>query len=124
MRFDDSGTWIDAGLDLEKTVTGLTNGQPYAFAVRAVNAAGTGLASTVTASPATMPGAQQHLSAVAGYAQVTLTWDAPSSDGGSAILRYEYAVDDSGTWIDAGLDLEKTVTGLTNGQRYTFAVRA
>ena len=121
---DDSGTWIDAGLDLEETVTGLTNGQPYAFAVRAVNAAGTGLAAAVTASPVTTPGAPQHLSAVAGYAQVTLTWDAPSSDGGSAILRYEVAVDDSGTWIDAGLDLEETVLGLTNGQRYTFAVRA
>ena len=121
---DDSGTWIDAGLDLEETVTGLTNGQPYAFAVRAVNAAGTGPAATVTASPVTTPGAPQHLSGVAGYEQVTLTWDAPSSDGGSAILRYEYAVDDSGTWIDAGLDLEETVLGLTNGQRYTFAVRA
>ena len=121
---DDSGTWIDAGLDLEETVTGLTNGQRYAFAVRAMNAAGTGLASAVTASPVTTPGAPQHLSAVPGYAQVTLTWDAPTSDGGSAILRYEYAVDDSGTWIDAGLDLEETVLGLTNGQRYTFAVRA
>ena len=80
--------------------------------------------SEVTASPVTTPGAPQHLSAVPGYEQVTLTWDAPSSDGGSAILRYEVAVDDSGTWIDAGLDLEETVTGLTNGQRYTFAVRA
>ena len=56
--------------------------------------------------------------------QVTLSWDAPSSDGGSAIVRYEVAIDDSGTWIDAGLDLEETVTGLTNGQRYTVAVRA
>ena len=121
---DDSGTWIDAGLDLEETVLGLTNGQRYTFAVRAVNAAGAGPAATVTASPFTMPGAPQHLSAVSGYEQVTLTWDAPTSDGGSAILRYEYAVDDSGTWIDAGLDLEETVLGLTNGQRYTFAVRA
>ena len=121
---DDSGTWIDAGLDLEETVTGLTNGQRYTFAVRAVNAAGAGPAATVTASPVTTPGAPQHLSAVAGYEQVTLSWDAPSSDGGSAILRYEVAVDDSGTWIDAGLDLEETVLGLTNGQRYTFAVRA
>ena len=117
---DDSGTWIDAGLDLEETVTGLTNGQRYTFAVRARHRPGGGGDS----SPATTPGAPQHLSAVPGYAQVTLTWDAPTSDGGSAILRYEVAVDDSGTWIDAGLDLEETVTGLTNGQRYTFAVRA
>ena len=49
---------------------------------------------------------------------MTLRWAAPASDGGSPILRYEYAVDDSGTWIDAGGDLEETVPGLTNGQSY------
>ena len=53
-----------------------------------------------------------------------MTWDAPSSDGGAAITRYEYAIDASGTWIDAGLDLQETVPDLTNGQPYTFAVRA
>ena len=121
---DDSGTWIDAGGDLEETVPGLTNGQSYAVAVRAVNAAGAGPATTVTASPVTTPGAPQRLRSEPGDAQVTLTWDAPTSDGGSPILRYEYAVDDSGTWIDAGGDLEETVPGLTNGQSYAVAVRA
>ena len=78
----------------------------------------------------TTPGVPQNLSGVPGDGQVTLTWDAPSSDGGSAITRYEYEVDDSGTWLDADLDLEQTVTleetvtGLTNGQEYAFAVRA
>ena len=110
---DDSGTWIDAGGDLEETVRDLTNGQSYTVAVRAVNAAGAGPATEVTASPVTTPGAQ-----------VTLRWDAPTSDGGSAILRYEYAIDDSGTWIDAGGDLEETVRDLTNGQSYAVAVRA
>ena len=78
----------------------------------------------MTGTPFTTPGAPQHLSGEPGDAQVMLTWDAPSSDGGSAILRYEYAIDDSGTWIDAGLDLEETVPGLTNGQQYAFEVRA
>ena len=123
-EIDDSGTWIDAGLDLQETVPGLTNGQPYTFALRAVNAAGGGDAATVTATPVTTPGAPQNLSWVAGYEQVTLNWDAPSSDGGAAITRYEYAIDDSGTWIDTGADREVTVTGLTNGQPYAFAVRA
>ena len=121
---DDNGTWIDAGTDRRVTVSGLTNGQPYTFAVRAVNAVGGGDAATVTATPVTTPGAPQNLSWAPGDGQVTLTWDAPSSDGGSAITRYEYAIDDSGTWIDAGLDLQETVPGLTNGQPYTFAVRA
>ena len=121
---DDSGTWIDAGGDLEETVRDLTNGQSYAVAVRAVNAAGAGPATTVTATPVTTPGAPQDLRSEPGDAEVTLRWAAPASDGGSAILRYEYAVDDSGTWIDAGGDLEETVPGLTNGQSYAVAVRA
>ncbi len=116
--------WQSAGLSLEWTISGLTNGREYAFEVLAVNAAGAGPATSVTGTPFTTPGAPLHLSGVPGDEQVTLTWDAPSSDGGSAIIRYEYAIDDSGTWIDAGLDLEETVPGLTNGQRYTVAVRA
>ena len=55
---------------------------------------------------------------------MTLRWAAPASDGGSPILRYEYAIDGSGTWIDAGGDLEETVRDLTNGQSYAVAVRA
>ena len=70
------------------------------------------------------PGAPQDLRSEPGDAEVTLRWAAPASDGGSAILRYEYAIDDSGTWIDAGGDLEETVPGLTNGQSYAVAVRA
>ena len=91
---DGSGTWIDAGGDLEETVPGLTNGQSYAVAVRAVNAAGAGPATTVTASPVTTPGAPQRLRSEPGDAEVTLRWDAPTSDGGSPILRYEYAMTD------------------------------
>ena len=122
----DRQATVTSGSTTSHTITGLANGTEYTVRVIATRtSANDGPPSAeVTASPVTTPGAPQHLSAVPGYEQVTLTWDAPSSDGGSAILRYEYAVDDSGTWIDAGLDLEETVTGLTNGQRYTFAVRA
>ena len=60
----------------------------------------------------------------AGRREVTLRWEAPTSDGGSPILRYEYAVDGSETWIDAGGDLEETVRDLTSGQSYAVAVRA
>ena len=123
-EIDDSGTWLDADLDLEETVTGLTNGQAYAVAVRAVNASGPGPAASVTATPVTTPGVPQNLKWVPGDGQVTLTWDTPSSDGGSAITRYQYEIDDSGTWLDVGLDRQVTVTGLVNGRQYTVAVRA
>ena len=122
----DRQATVTTGSTTRYTIPSLTNGTEYTVRVIATR---TGAndgppSSEVTGTPFTTPGAPQHLSAVAGDAQVTLTWDAPTSDGGSAILRYEVAVDDSGTWIDAGLDLEETVTGLTNGQPYTFAVRA
>ena len=129
-EIDDSGTWIDADLDLEQTVTleetvtGLTNGQEYAVAVRAVTASGPGPAATVTATPVTTPGVPQNLRWVPGDGQVTLTWEAPSSNGGSAVTRYEYEIDDSGTWLDVGLDRQVTVIGLDNGRQYTVAVRA
>ena len=122
----DRQATVTSGSTTSHTITGLANGTEYTVRVIATRTSANDgpPSSEVTASPVTTPGAPQHLSAVPGYEQVTLTWDAPSSDGGSAILRYEVAVDDSGTWIDAGLDLEETVTGLTNGQRYAFAVRA
>ena len=108
------------------TIPSLINGTAYTVRVIATR---TGVtdgppSAEVTATPVTTPGAPQRLRSEPGDAQVTLRWDAPTSDGGSPILRYEYAVDDSGTWIDAGDDLEETVPGLTNGQSYTVAVRA
>ena len=120
----DNGGWRGADTDRRAVVTGLTNGRRYGFAVRAVNAAGGGEVASVAVTPGTGPGAPRNLSGSPGDQQVMLTWDAPSSDGGSTITRYEYEIDDSGAWMDAGTDRRAVVTGLTNGRRYTFAVRA
>ena len=122
----DRQATVTTGSTTRYTIPGLTNGTEYTVRVIATRTGATDGAPSaeVTGTPFTTPGAPQHLSGVPGDEQVMLTWDAPSSDGGSAILRYEYAIDDSGTWIDAGLDLEETVPGLTNGQQYAFEVRA
>ena len=122
----DRQATVTSGSTTRYTIPSLTNGTEYTVRVIATRTGATDgpPSAEVTGTPFTTPGAPQHLSGVPGDAQVTLTWDAPSSDGGSAILRYEYAIDDSGTWIDAGLDLEETVPGLTNGQQYAFEVRA
>ena len=56
---------------------------------------------------------------------MTLTWTAPTSDGGAAISGYEYEVNGNGTWTSTGgTGLSVTGTGLTNGTAYTFLVRA
>ena len=122
--------WQSAGLDLEWTVTGLTNGQQYAFEVRASNRVGEGEARGALATPVGAPGALASLTATAGDEEVALVWSAPADDGGTPVTGYEYrfaagtTVPGDTPWQSAGLDLEWTVTGLTNGQQYAFEVRA
>ena len=85
--------WQSAGTSLTATIAGLTNGTGYAFEVRAVNDAGEGEPSTAAATPAvpaTVPDAPQNLAAAPGDGEVTLTWQAPASDGGSAVTGYDY----------------------------------
>ena len=125
---DGSVTWTSTGGTAPShTVTGLTNGQPYTFKVRAVNSAGQSAASgSRSATPTTTePEAPESLRFTPGDQQVTLRWRAPTNDGGEPILRYEYDQDGSGTWISTdGTATSHTVTGLNNGQTYTFRVRA
>jgi hypothetical protein len=72
---------------------------------------------------ATVSGVPTSVSAVAGDRQATVSWLAPASDGGSAIIDYTATSSPGGlTAITAGSPA--TVTGLTNGTAYTFTVRA
>ena len=123
-----SGTWISTGSTATSyTIRNLTNGQPYRFRVRAVNSVGAGAASAASpnVTPATEPDAPTGLSATVSDQRVDLIWRAPASNGGAPILRYEYELDFSGTWTSTGGTASSyTVTGLTNGQFYTFRVRA
>ena len=130
-RKTDTGTyssWTDipnsGDTTTSYTVTGLTNGTQYTFAVRAVNAGGNGAESTVTATPALAPTAPTNLEAEVGDRRIGLTWDDP---GDSTIDEYEYSTDGGTFSVISGSDdttTSYTVTGLTNGTQYTFAVRA
>ena len=111
----------------------LTNGADYFYQVRAVNDAGTNSdwsnRLTVTVPQPGRPGAPTSVDAAYGNGEVTLTWTAPTSSGGSDITSYQYRYREmGGTWEawkdDVGLALEDTIMGLTNGTTYEFEVQA
>ena len=122
--------WQSAGLTLLSTVTGLSNGQPYAFEVRALNRVGGGEARGALATPVGPPGAPASLAAAAGDGEVRLAWSAPADDGGMPVTGYEYrhaagdAVPGEIPWREANADRTATVAGLDNETRYAFEVRA
>ena len=128
-NIQQDGTWGTTLItSTSHTVTNLTNGQSYSFRVRAVNVVGAGQESASVSHQNTLSAptdAPTGLTTDPGNGQVALAWTAPSDDGGSAITHYEYEVDDSNNWVSTNsATTSTTVTGLTNGQSYSFKVRA
>ena len=76
--------------------------------------------------------APENFTAMAGDAQVMLSWDAPAT--GSGVTKHQYrqkTTGSYGSWTDIPNSAEgeaneasHTVTGLTNGTAYTFELRA
>jgi len=112
------------------TVPGLTGGDTYTFSVAAVNAAGVGAASAMSASVVlpTVPSSPVNVQVVAGKASATVSWTPPSSDGGSVITGYvitPYASGAAETAISVSAgSASAVVTGLIDGDTYTFVVAA
>ncbi len=113
------------------TVTGLTNGDTYTFAVTATTAAGPGPASASSnrVVPSTVPGSPPFLTASAGNERATVAFVPPVSDGGSVVTSYTvtaYDVTDfaAGSRTASGSGSPITVSGLRNGDHYVFTVTA
>src|ERR1039458_5130602 len=74
------------------------------------------------------PSAPQSVLASPASSQALVSWSAPGSNGGSSITGYTvtpYVGSTAGTPVSAGASATSaTVTGLTNGTAYTFAVTA
>ena len=75
--------------------------------------------------PATVPGAPTSVTATAGNAQATVSWQTPADTGGRPITHYTLISSPSSAPVTLSADtLSATVTGLTNGTPYTFVVFA
>ncbi|NHN33070.1 fibronectin type III domain-containing protein [Paenibacillus agricola] len=110
------------------TVTGLTYGTAYTFTVIATNIAGDSAASLASGSvtpvaPIGVPSAPTNVTAIAGNG-ATVSFDAPLSDGGSAITGYTVTSSPGGFTGTGTTASPITVTGLTYGTVYTFTVVA
>jgi titin len=111
------------------TVSGLANGTTYYFTADAVNRANlhsavSAEASATPAAPVTTPGAPRGLTATAGDAQVSLSWQAPGSNGGAAITSYRVYQGTSKKPLASVTGTGTTVKNLTNGATYSFKVTA
>lgn len=114
-------------------VTGLFEDETYHFTVTATNSAGTSAASSNSNSVVILdprkPDPPIAISAIAGDGQAIVTFTPPPDNGGSAVTTYIVtAVDETnpgnGGQTSSGGSSPRTVTGLTNGDGYTFRVTA
>ncbi|MEI8126454.1 MAG: fibronectin type III domain-containing protein [Actinomycetota bacterium] len=112
-------------LQLSCVVSGLTNGTSYTFVVSAVNANGASTPSEPSNSvmPSTPPDAPTVRGVTPSNKTVSVSWDAPLSDGGTPVTGYVVTSSPGGLSCES-VALTCDVSGLTNGTTYTFTVIA
>lgn len=135
--YNPSGTQIASSLGVSRQETigvSVTSTGVYTLRVESYTGSGTyflDISSGSNPPGPTVPSAPQNLLATADDAQVTLSWSAPSSDGGSAVTNYNvYRSSSSGTLASKTVIatlanvLAYTDTTVTNGTPYFYQVTA
>ena len=112
------------------TVSGLTGGQQYTFSATSSNGAGPSPAAVSTPVTAvTDPGPPTAVSAAVGNGYAVVSFNAPASNGGAAVLSYTVTAHDLVNTNRGGQTATFgngpiSVTQLTDGDMYTFTVTA
>ena len=125
-------TWSDGvSTSTSAVILGLTNGSDYEFQVAAQNSVGVGTYSTtVTSKPRTTPGAISGLSLSVTGVTMTLSWNAPTDNGGAPISDYviEYKLLGDTSWTPLTRSTSTTrsgsISGLNPNTRYSVRVAA
>ena len=132
---NNGSTWVsapDVSAPATNTiVNGLANGTGYTFRVKATSYAGDGPWSATTGiiTPPGGPNPPTNVTAVAGNGQATVGWTAPGGSS-SPVIGYRVTAAPGGQTCTTSAvppttpATTCTVTGLTNGQAYTFTVVA
>lgn len=129
-RVSGTGSWttISGIPSTSYTVTGLLNSTTYEFQVAALNSIGLGpYSSIVIGSTFTTPSSPTNLTGAYGNTQASLSWTAPTFNGGIAITQYSvgYSTSPSGPFTSTNTGSTATtyiLTGLTNGTLYYIRV--
>ena len=126
---EDSPRTNSSATNVEETIDGLVNGQSYNFTVSLTLDRDDAGKKVVVASATAIPGAFSvtDLAASPGAGNVTLNWNNPDADIASISISYEVTGSGMSTTVGAsntgrGASVEQTITGLTNGQSYTFNI--
>ena len=123
----DRDTWISARTTTSPfTISGLSNGSPYNFQLRAVGIHGAGTPAVTGGVPG-VPSAPTNIIITPGHYQVSVAFTPPFQ--GAPFQDYQYTIipqpDGTYIWISAGTTTSPfTVSPLDSGTLYSIQVRA
>ena len=111
---------------LSCTVTGLANGTSYTFRVVAASSGGESASSDASApvTPATVPTAPRDVRAAPGDRSITVNWDEPAGNGGSAVTGYTATAMPGGRQCTAAANARSCKIENLTRRAYTVTVTA